>query len=110
LPIEYLIRVICVLDPVEDIEWKILSHCLDHRVSLLVPIDEFSLIPRTDIESATITDDSLFGIVDVSVDYITDGYLSELDLHKKKRLRVKFFVADNDTRVGYVNYTIYNHI
>ena len=61
------------IGPIHGVQGKLFADRVDHGVALLVVIDEFALIGRTDIEFAAISSNTAFPVVAVVFNQLADG-------------------------------------
>lgn len=99
LSIEDLVGIIFIFDPIHDIEWEILSHRLDNRISLFVFVNKLSLVLWANIEFATKANHAIFLVINISFYDFTNSDFSEFYFHSKI-LRIKFFIFDNYTSIN----------
>ena len=72
LTINHLIRTIAFICPIHNIKRKLLIYGCNHRISFFIRINKFTLIWGAYIQSATISKNSIFGIILISVSQFTD--------------------------------------
>ena len=73
---------------------KPLRDRVDHRVALLVLVDELALVGRPDVELARVADDALLVVVLVALGEVADRDFQWLDL------QVCCLAADEEARYG----------
>ena len=63
LPVDDFVIAVLAHRPIHHVQRKVLPDAVDHRISLLVFVDELPLIRRTNVELAAVRDDALLGVV-----------------------------------------------
>ena len=81
LPVQNLKITVIALHPVHHIERKIVPHCVDNFITLLIFIDKLPLKCRTDIQSAAIGNNAILCAIDIPLYDFTDRDLMQFDLH-----------------------------
>ena len=72
---------VLLLNPVHHVEREPAHHGTDHRITVLLLVDELPLVLGTDVEPPALPRNAALGIVHVSIDQLANRNLLQLYLH-----------------------------
>ena len=89
LPVQHLvprlIRIVLVLlasvNPVHHVQGQALHYGTDDLITLLVLVDELTLILWADVQLVIVADHAFLGVIKISLSDLTHGHLALFDMH-----------------------------